>query len=237
MGTEPLVLLPGRLCDARLFRAQVAGLAGLTEISIGDITVADSFEEIARAVLAAAPPRFALAGLSFGGIVAMEIMRQAPGRVTRLALLDANPGGNTPRHLADFEEQICQATASPADFLKLTTGLFYPQMVHPARLGDTELRDEVVAMALAVGPEAFVRQNRALQKRNPRWDDLPHISCPGLVLSGREDMVCPLSIQEDMARLIPGARLEIIEDCGHLSTMEQPGKVTEILKAWLLSGA
>lgn len=237
MAVEPLVLLPGRLCDARLFRHQLADLAGLTEIRVGDVTRSDTFEQLAQAVLAEAPPRFALAGLSFGGIVTLEIVRQAPERVSRLALLDANPGGNTPRHSRDFETQIRQATAGPPAFLKLTTELFYPQMAHPARLADATLRDEVIAMALAVGPAAFVRQNRALQKRKARWADLPRISCPTLILGGRQDRVCPLAIQAEMAALIPGARLAIIEDCGHLSTLEQPEKVTEVLNAWLLAGA
>jgi pimeloyl-ACP methyl ester carboxylesterase len=237
MAVDPLVLLPGRLCDARLFQPQISELGRLTGVSVGDLTRSDTFEQLARDVLAEAPARFALAGLSFGGIVALEIVRQTPQRVSRLALLDANPGGNTPRHIEDFEAQIRQAEAGSEDFLKLTTEFFYPQMAHPARLADAALRDEVIAMALAVGPAAFVRQNQALKKRSPRWQDLPQISCPALILGGRQDTVCPPAIQAEMAALIPGARLAIIEECGHLSTLEQPQRVTEALKEWLLAGA
>lgn len=232
---EPLVLLPGRLCDASLFEDQVKELAQYGEVRVGDVTGAASFEEIARQVLAAAPPRFALAGLSLGGIVALEIVRQAPDRVARLALLDANPGGNTPQQLAEFEAQSRQALSGPAEFLKLTTNFFYPQMVHPARLDDAVLQKKVVGMALAVGPAAFVRQNLALQNRQARWDDLPAIKCPALILSGREDRVCPMVIQETMTRLIPGARQVILENCGHLATLEQPQQATAALKEWLLA--
>lgn len=233
MSIEPLVLLPGRLCDERIFDYQVSELTKLCEVRVGDITKADSLEELARQVLANAPSQFALGGLSLGGIVALEIVRQAPGRVTRLALLDTNPGGNTFRHLAEFEAQTHQALLSPENFLRLTTDFFYPQMVHPDRLYDNPLKKKVVEMALAVGPAAFVRQNKALQGRKSRWDDLPGINCPVLVLSGREDRVCPLIIQEAMTRLFPQVQQVIIENCGHLSTLEQPRPVTEALKDWL----
>lgn len=229
-----MVLLPGRLCDARLYQPQIDILSKFCEVTIGDLTRADSLKQMARHVLASAPPRFALAGLSLGGIVALEVVRQAPERVTRLALLDANPGGNTPRHLAEFEAQVRQAQQSPEDFLRLITDFFYPQMVHPSRLADEGLKQMVVEMALSVGPTAFARQNQALQGRTARWNDLLAIKCPTLILSGREDRVCPLVIQETMARLIPSARQVIIENCGHLSTLEQPGPVTESLKDWLL---
>ncbi len=234
MTVDPLVLLPGRLCDARLFQPQISELSRLTEVSVGDLTRSDTFEQLARDVLGEAPSRFALSGLSFGGIVALEIVRQAPQRVSRLALLDANPGGNTPAVLEEFANQIQQAEAGPEDFLKLTTEFFYPQMVHPVRLSDASLRAEVIAMALMVGPAAFVRQNQALQKRKPRWPDLPAIDCPTLILGGRQDRVCPVAIQQEMAALIPAARLAIIEECGHLSTLEQPERTTAALKDWLL---
>ncbi len=235
MAVEPVVLLPGRLCDARLFDHQVSELEKISELRVGVITKGDSLEQMARNVLESGPPRFALAGLSLGGIVALEIVRQAPERVTRLALLDINPGGNTLQHMAEFETEVRQAQAGPEDFLKLTTQFFYPRMVHPDRLYDIDLEKKVVKMALAIGPAAFVRQNRALQGRKARWNDLPRISCPTLILSGREDRVCPLAIQETMTRLIPDAKQIIIEKCGHLTTLEQPGKVTEALIEWLLA--
>ena len=235
MPVEPLVLLPGRLCDVRLFEHQVKELAAFTSISVGDLTGAESFEELARQVLAKAPPKFALAGLSLGGIVALEVVRQAPQRVTRLVLLDVNPGGNTLQHIEEFEAQIRQARRSEADFTRLTTEFFYPQMVHPNRKNDPILQQTVLEMALAVGPDAFVRQIKALLARNARWNDLAAISCPTLILSGREDRVCPLDIQETMANLIPWSRQVIIENCGHLATLEQPRQVSEVLKEWLLA--
>ncbi len=175
MAGEPVVLLPGRLCDANLFQDQVNGLQKFCEVKVGVITGSDSLEQMARNVLTSAPPQFALAGLSLGGIVALEIIRQAPERVTRLALLDSNPGGNTPRHLEEFESQSRQALTGSEDFRRLTTQFFYPHMVHPDRLHDAALKKKVVDMALAVGPVAFVRRNRALQSRKARWNDLPRI--------------------------------------------------------------
>ncbi len=237
MSVEPVLFLPGRLCDGRLFAPQLSELEIFCPVKVVDLTGAESFEQMAQDVLAVAPPNFALAGLSLGGIVALEIIRQAPARVTRLALLDSNPGGNTLRNLEEFDFQTRQALAGPEDFLKLTTELFYPQMVHPQRLNDTALLEVMVAMALAVGPAAFVRQNKALQNRKDRWNDLARITCPTLVLSGREDLVCPLIIQNRLTRFIPGARQVIIEQCGHLSTLEQPRQVTAVLKEWLLAPA
>lgn len=237
MAGERLILLPGRLCDERLYRFQLTQLAHIAQLSVGDVTRSDDFGQIARDILATAPPRFALAGLSFGGIVALEIVRQAPERVSRLALLDCNPGGNTPRHIEEFEAQTRQAYTSPQAFLKLTTELFYPQMVHPARLADASLLEEVVAMARAVGVEAFGRQNTALKHRIDRWDDLPYIECPTLVLCGKEDKVCPPALHEEMALAIPHSDFAVIDDCGHLSTMEQPERVTLLLTQWLSSEA
>lgn len=237
MTNEPLLLLPGRLCDERLFEHQVSELEKFCEVTVGDLTKTDGLEQMGQQILASAPSRFALAGLSLGGIVALEIVRLAPGRVTRLALLDTNPGGNTSLQLEEFKAQTRQALHSPQDFLRLITDFFYPQMIHPNRLNDEALKKKVVEMALAVGPDAFVRQNKVLQSRKARWDDLPFINCPVLVLSGREDRVCPLVIQETMTRLIEGAQQVIIENCGHLSTLEQPQQVTAALKEWMQAPA
>ena len=232
MPVKPsLILIPGRLCDARLFRHQLQHLEDYAKITVADITHHNRLELMAQEILANAPPQFVLAGLSLGGIVAMEIMLQAPTRVTKLALLDTNPGGNTPELVREFEEQVQEA--QDGHFREVAIDMCYPPMVHPLRLNDKQLIAEVWAMAQAVGVAGFTNQVTAMLHRQTRWHDLAQISCPTLVLCGREDEACPLALHEKMARLIPAARLVVIENCGHLSTMEQPESVTAALKTWL----
>jgi pimeloyl-ACP methyl ester carboxylesterase len=225
-----LVLLPGRMCDARLFRAQIAGLGDIADIFVGDVTRHDRFEDIAAHVLAHAPKRFDLAGLSLGGIVAMEIMRQAPERVTNLALLDTNPGTTPPEKVAESLEHI--RLAQTGRYRELCE-IFYDQMVHSERRRDARLKAEVMGMALATGADVFVRQTQALLHRRAQWDTLATISCPTLLLGGRQDEMCPPKLHAQMSATIPYANLEIIENCGHLSTLERPAEVTEILRSWL----
>lgn len=226
----PLVLVPGLLCDGRLWRYQAEHLADLADPIIADVTRGASVSEMARAVLDVAPERFALAGLSLGGYVALEIMRAAPERVTRLALLDTSARADTPEQTTARRELV--ELAREGRFDEVPPRLL-PNIVHPDRLDDERLTSTVFAMAESVGPEAFVRQEEAIIGRPDSRGDLPDIACATLVLCGREDALTPLHLHEEMAGLIPGSRLRVIEGCGHLSSLERPERVTAALREWL----
>ncbi len=227
----PQVLVPGLLCDAQLWRSQVEGLADVAESWIPDHTRSDTLAAVARDVLADAPfERFALAGLSMGGYIALEILRQAPGRVTKLALLDT---AATPETREQTERRLAFiALAERGKFADITETLL-PLLIHPARLPERALTDVVRSMANNIGKEAFVRQQRAIMSRADSRPLLGAISCPTLVLCGRQDALTPLARHEEIAAGIRGARLEVIEDCGHLSTLERPEQVNAALRRWL----
>jgi pimeloyl-ACP methyl ester carboxylesterase len=226
-----LVLIPGLLCDATLWRAQIEDLADMAQPWVADVTRDDSVAAMAQRVLAEAPPgRFALAGLSMGGYVAQAIMRVAPDRVARLALLDTSARADTAEQTARRRGLI--ELAEKGEFQGVTPRLL-PVFLHPDRLSDKPLTDAVMAMTARVGKDAFLRQQRAIVGRIDNRPNLPAISCPTLVLCGREDQLTPLAGHEEIASLIPGARLEVIEECGHLSTMERPWEVSVALRQWL----
>jgi pimeloyl-ACP methyl ester carboxylesterase len=227
----PLVLVPGLLCDAALWRGQVDDLSDIAQPWIADVTRDDSMTAMARRVLAEAPAeRFALAGLSMGGYVAQAIMREAPERVERVALLDTSAMADTPEQTARRHGLI--DLAEKGDFKGVTPRLL-PLFVHPDRLSDRPLTDAVMAMTERVGKDAFLRQQRAIMGRPDNRPNLLKINCPALVLCGRQDQMTPLGWNEEIASLIPGARLEIIEDCGHLTTMERPWETSVALRQWL----
>ena len=228
----PLVLVPGLLCDDRLFRRQVADLADLADPVVVDVTGGASMPEMARAVLNAAPPeeRFALAGLSMGGYVALEVVRSAPERVARLALLDTSARADTPEQTGVRRELIELARKGRFDEVP---GRLLPNVVHPDRLDDERLVSVVFDMAYATGPDAFVRQEEAIIARPDGRGELAEIACPTLVLCGRQDALTPLHLHEEMAGRIPDSRLRVIEECGHLSTLERPEEATAVLREWL----
>lgn len=227
----PLVLVPGLLCDDRLWRHQAEHLADLAEPMIADVTRDASMPEMACAVLDAAPEeRFALAGLSMGGYVVLEIMRAAPERVARLALLDTSARADTSEQTATRRELI--ELSQRGRFDEVPRKLL-PNIVHPDRLDDKRLTSTVFAMAEAIGPKAFVAQEEAIIGRPDSREDLPSIACPTLVLCGREDALTPIHLHEEMAGLVPGSRLRVIEKCGHLSALERPEGVTTALREWL----
>ncbi len=225
----PLLLLPGLLHDARLWAAQTEGLADLAACTVGDLTRAGDMRALAASVLEQAPERFALAGLSMGGYVALEIMRQAPGRVTALALVDTQARPDTAEASKTRREQM---TRAETDFDAVVDAM-YPKLVHPGRVKDDSLNTLFNAMAHAVGPDAFARQQAAIMSRIDSRPFLPRIDCPTMVLCGREDGVTPVELHEEIVAAIPGANLRVVDNCGHLSAIEQPGAVTEALRVWL----
>ncbi len=227
----PLVLVPGLLCDAQLWQAQAEALADIADIWIADHTRADTMAGVARDVLADAPfPVFALAGLSMGGYIALEVMRQAPKRVTRLALLDTAASGEQPEQTQRRKELI--ALAERGDFPRVAE-ILLPLEIHPSRLTQRALIDVVRSMASNTGKDAFVRQQNAIMSRPDSRASLAAIDCATLVLCGRQDGLTPQARHEEIATAIKGARLEVIEECGHLSTLEKPAEVNAALRRWL----
>jgi pimeloyl-ACP methyl ester carboxylesterase len=229
----PLTLLPGLLCDEALWTPQIAAFADIAEITVADLTRDESLPLMAARVLAEAPERFALAGLSMGGYLAQEIMRQAPERVMRLALLDTSARADTPERLAIRRDLI--ALAHKGEFKGITPRML-PQWLHPDHLADTGLARTIMEMTQRVGRDAYLRQMQAIMERPDGREDLRRIRVPTLVLCGREDKATPLALHEEIAALVPGAVLTVIERCGHLSTLEQPEAVNAALGAWLVGG-
>jgi pimeloyl-ACP methyl ester carboxylesterase len=228
--TTPLVLLPGLLNDARLWRDQVAGLADLAEPTVADLTRHDSMAELAAAVLDAAPARFALAGLSMGGYVAFEILRRAPDRVARLALLDTRPDPDPPEGVERRKALIEEAEAGGFEAIP---DKLLPALVAEANRNDPEVVEPVRAMARRVGRDAFARQQTAIMNRPDSRPLLAEIAVPTLVLCGRDDQLSPVETHAEMARQIPNAEHVVVEGAGHLSPLERPAEVTRALRAWL----
>ena len=226
-----LVLVPGMLCDAALWAHQIQHLADVGECHVGDTRTDDTIAGMAHTILHTAPPRFALAGLSMGGIVALEILRQAPERVVRLALLDT---AATPESEASRQRRLdLMKLAELGEFVGVAPRLL-PQFIHPDRLQDGTLTDAVMEMTQRVGKDAFLRQQSALMGRADSRPHLAAIKVPTLVLCGRQDTMTPLAHHGEMAEAIPNARLAIVEDSGHLTTMERPQAVTALLRDWML---
>lgn len=224
-----LILLPGLLNDRDLWRHQDS-LSDMATVVVGDTTCDDNLQAIAYRVLEAAPSRFSLAGLSMGGYVAQEIMRQAPQRVERLALVNTTARADLPQQTETRKALIEQTRAGGFD--QVMPGLL-PIMLHPDHVTDPEISSRAIAMARRVGPDAFVRQQTAIMNRPDGREDLRRITCPALVIGGRQDVLTPPNLAGDMANAIPQGRLVIIEDCGHLSPIEQPHAVSAVLRYWL----
>jgi pimeloyl-ACP methyl ester carboxylesterase len=225
-----LVLIPGLLCSPALFADQVASLSDVADIQVADHTKHETMAAIAKSILAKAPPTFALAGLSMGGYIAFEIMRQAPDRVTKLALLDTNAQPDPPDR-APARRALC-ARADLEGIAPVSASLL-PQWVHPDRLTDQTLVSTVGLMAETVGITAFRRQIEAIITRPDSRPSLAAIKVPTMVLVGREDKATPVAQAEEIARGIKGSKLVVIEHCGHLTTMERPAEVTKAMRTWL----
>ncbi len=232
---EPLLLIPGLLCTAALFAPQVEAFAGERQVLVADHTGADSMAAIAAQILDKAPDRFALAGLSMGVYLSLEIMRQAPDRVTRLALLDGKARPDTPEITAMRREQL--QMADDGRFLEITTEMLAPRLVAEHRAGDAGLREIIVEMAKDTGEDAYRRQMAAIMTRDDYRPMLAGIEVATLVLTGALDVITPPGFAMEMADNIKHSKLVILPGSGHLSTLEVSFDVNGQLRDWLARDA
>jgi pimeloyl-ACP methyl ester carboxylesterase len=226
----PVVLIPGLLCSARLYAAQIPALWGTGPVMIAEHTRDDSMAGVARRILASAPPRFALVGLSMGGYISFELLRQAPQRVVRLALLDTAARPDTTEATAGRRTQM--ALADGGRFEEVIDAL-YPRLVHTSRLEDAALRELNRQMGREVGIPGYLNQQEANIARPDSRPTLSAIRCPTLVLVGDDDQLTPPDRAEEIANGVRGAQLVRVPRCGHLSTLEQPQAVTTALLSLL----
>jgi pimeloyl-ACP methyl ester carboxylesterase len=226
----PLVLIPGLNCTPRLYAPQIPALWGFGPVTIADHRRDDSVEAIAARILSDAPARFTMIGLSLGGYIAFAILRAAPQRVLKLALLDTSARPDTPQQTERRKGQV--ELAHSGRFADIPD-LQFPLLVHTNRHDDAALKQTVVAMAQETGPDAFVRQQHAIMARRDSRPGLPAITCPTLVLVGDGDQLTPPELAQEMKALIPTSRLVTVPDCGHLSTIERPEAVNRALVEWM----
>jgi len=231
-NSMPILLIPGLVSSPRIYAPVLPALWRFGPVTVANHIRDDNMALIARRILAEAPPRFALAGHSMGGYIAFEIMRQAPERVARLALINTQARPDTPEATARRRGMMAHATAG--EYRAVLDELF-PGFVHPSRREDASLRQLVYDMGDDVGVEAFVRQQTAMISRPDSRPMLAGIKCPTLVLSGDEDNTIPNSLSVEMANNIHNAKLVILPDCGHLPQPEQPKATADALVEWLRS--
>jgi pimeloyl-ACP methyl ester carboxylesterase len=226
----PIILVPGLNCSPRLYAEQIPALWQFGPVTIADHRGDETMAGIARQILSDAPPRFALAGLSMGGYVALAIMREAPERVDRLALLDTGAHADTPEQSERRKLQIEMALSGR--FAEIPD-LQWPFLVHKNRQNDEALKRLVRLMAEETGPEAFVRQQRAIMTRPDSRPTLAAIRCPTLGLVGEGDQLTPPDLAKEIHGLVAASRLVVVPDCGHLSAIERPAAVTQALMEWM----
>ncbi len=231
--TTPLILVSGLLCDSLLWAPQIGALSDIADCWVANPTQSDNINSLAAELLDRSPfEKFALAGLSMGGYVALEVQRQAPTRVLKLALLDTNARADTPEQTE--RRRILIDLAQRGKFPEVIQALL-PLLVSRARSCDSNIVGVIKTMARNIGEEAFYRQEAAIIQRIDSRPHLAAIHCATLLVCGRQDALTAPDLHQEIANEITGATLSIIEDCGHLSTIEQPEKVNLALRTWLLS--
>ncbi|MGE0154172.1 MAG: alpha/beta fold hydrolase [Reyranellaceae bacterium] len=234
MSPKPaLVMLPGLLNDRRVFGPQIAALQSRAAIVAPELWRVDTIDAMVDTVLAAAPPSFALCGFSMGGYVALEVFRRAPRRVRRLALIATTARGETPEGKKRREALIAQTRLGR---WRGITQLMLPLLIHADKMKDKELVGVLQAMAMTVGGDGYVNQQRAIIGRRDNRKLLAKVNVPTIVIAGRDDQVLPFAMSEEIAAGIKGARLIALERCGHVAPLEQPAGVTAGLREWLLAG-
>jgi pimeloyl-ACP methyl ester carboxylesterase len=226
----PIVLVPGLLCSARLYTPQIEALWPFGSISVADHLRDDSMVAIAERILANAPPRFALAGLSMGGYIAFAMLRLAPERIARVALLDTSARPDTAEQTAGREQFIAMAHAGKLDDV---VAMLAPRFIHRNRASDEALKRTIRAMAADTGADAFIRQQKAIMSRADSRPMLASIHCPTLVIVGDADELTPPELAKEICAGISGARIVIVPDSGHLCTIERPDAVNAALAEWL----
>lgn len=231
--TLPLLLLPGLMNDERVWRPLLPALGSGRQVHIAPTHLHESLDESARDAVAAMPPgRFAVAGFSLGGYVALEICRQAKERVAGLALLDTG-ARNDSEEAKQARARMVHAIGSGGATLEQIAAGFASRVVHSAHLRDSKLLRLLADMAKAVGPEGFARQQQAAMSRPDNRDLLKELQVPALILCGRDDQVTPLALSEEMAHILSDAELVVVEDGGHMTTLEQPDAVKAAMAGWL----
>ncbi|QBF32782.1 alpha/beta fold hydrolase [Thalassococcus sp. S3] len=228
--SEPVVFLPGMMADARVFDQQIRMMSTERVVTVAPITLGERIEEIASSILPHLPARFALVGCGMGGIVAMEILRRAQERVARVALMDTDPLAETPQAAAEREPLIVGARAGRLDAVMAET--FKPDHLAPGP-GRMDVMATLLTMARDLGPDVYVSQSRALQRRRDQQSTLRKIKVPAMVLCGEHDGLTPMKRHSFMAELIPKAKLRVIEGAGHLPSLEQPHATLDALRDWL----
>ena len=229
--TYPLIFLPGMMCDSRLFEPQITNFSRDRLVCVAPVSGFDQIENIAAEILKVAPKEFILAGLSFGGIVAMEMVRQAPNRILKVALMDTN-------HKAELPEISAKRTPQIEGVKQGRLNQIMRDEIKPNYLQTGSKRTSILnlcmAMANDLGGKVFIEQSMALASRKDQTETLKKVKVPTLVLCGRHDRICPIKAHEEIASLVENATLEIIPDAGHLPTLENPEVTNRILQKWLL---
>ena len=227
---EPLVMIPGLMADARLFLPQIVQLGLGRAIHLALPTTGDTVEQMAEALLAGLPDRFAILGHGLGGDVALEIIRRVPDKVTRIVLMATDPLAEAPQTAAARESRIVAARAG-----RLVEAM--GEEIPLTALADTEWRAEIVAlikdMAINLGEGVFIRQSRALQRRPDQQKTMRRVKLPALVIAGELDTLVPMRRLEFTANLMPFGKLQVIAGAGHLASLEQPEAVSDVLAAFL----
>jgi len=230
MQQTPILLVPGLICTAEAFAPQVLALWPHGPVTVANTTVGESIAEMAANILAAAPPRFALGGISMGGYLCFEIFRQAPDRVLKLALLDTSARPDSAAQTAFREASIAEAQTGSFEAVMLKQ---FPALVDPSHVDDAALKAVHVGMARTIGFRTYVRQQRAIIGRSDSRPTLAAIKVPTTVIVGENDKLTPPELSREMAQGIAGAQLAVIPGAGHMSTREQPERVNAALVKWL----